>query len=124
MIIGGPTDFRGTGIEPGDVIVYVGRQDLKSFLVEARVKSIRFRGTAVALLVEPLRSSDPLARPLQKNVWLKVLRKVTVLRKRRRTRQEMFRASVAQASESARRDLLACTCRHDSGANSDCVIHT
>lgn len=79
-------DFRGTLIEPGDTVVYVGRQDMKASLNEGVVIRVDERGThgAGSLLVRPTRSSDPLGGPSSgRAVRLNVLRKIVVLRKRR-----------------------------------------
>lgn len=75
-------DFRDSLIEPGDVIAYVGRQDLKASLNEAKV--VRIDNVRERLVVRPTRSSSPLGPPTGRLVTLTVLRKVVVIRKKRR----------------------------------------
>lgn len=78
-------DFRGTQIEPGDLVCYVGRQDLKASLTEGRVESIQWGApTGIAVTVRPSRSSSPLTQPTGKLVRLTVMRKIVVIRKRRK----------------------------------------
>lgn len=76
-------------IEPGDMIVYVGRQDLKAHLNEARVCAVAqtdARDPQPTLVVRPTRSSSTLAQPSGRLVRLTVARKIVVLRKHRTRR--------------------------------------
>lgn len=73
-------DFRGTTVDVGDTIVYVGRQDLKAHLNEAKVTAVNDHGVAC----RPFRSSSPLGQPTGRLVILTVLRKFVVIRKRRK----------------------------------------
>lgn len=84
-------DFRNTPIEPGDLICYVGRQDMKASLTEARVVAtgtgdwLSGKPGPSFVVVRPLRSSDPLGGPSgARLVRLTVLRKIVVIRKGRK----------------------------------------
>lgn len=74
-------DFRGNTVEVGDIIVYVGRQDMKAFLTEGLVTSCRTEVTDNGITVKPLRSSNPLGQPTGRLVNLSVERKVAVVSK-------------------------------------------
>ncbi len=77
-------DFRGQSIGVGDVVIYVGRQDLKPTLIEGRVIRVTNFGDRRKPLpayvkdhitVKPTRSSNPLGQPTGKLVTLTVARK-------------------------------------------------
>jgi hypothetical protein len=79
------TDFRGTVIDPGDTVVYVGRQDMKATLNEGTVVTVHWgEPHGCHLTVRPTRSSNPIGQPTGKLVKLTVARKIVVIKKARR----------------------------------------